>query len=177
MTHQPRLSLLESASDDENAEPNHQTELRQAASVSSDVGNKMRTHSASTDLVHSLLKQVESSVPSSSHLAVKEVSPTGFSIQVGSSSKACVTVSICDAKIPSFAATYPALKRDRRKGAETIEERMSTDMLAGAVVWIVRKVFRYGFVPPEGYRKNQDNRGRPNLKTLQRTRAVPASLS
>jgi len=122
----------------------------------------MNTATTPADLVRLLLKQVESSVPSSSHIAIKEISAAGFSIQVGIGPDALVTVSICDANIPSFAATYPALKKDRTEEAEIIEERTSTDMLAAGVVWIVRKVFRYGFVPPEGYRKKQINRGKPN---------------
>jgi len=115
------------------------------------------------ELIRLILKQIESSIGSASHMEIQNLTSNGFSVQVGSSPKAVVTVSVSDPKIPSFAATFPSLV-SRRTG-EMLEECTSDGLLALGVVWVIRKVFRYGFVPPEGYRKKQKNRGRPKRQS------------
>jgi hypothetical protein len=77
-------------------------------------------------------------------------------MQVGRDSNALVSISICDSQVPSFVVTYPRLRIDRR-GVEQFDEHTATNVLADGVRWITRKVFRYGFVPPEGYRKRFNN--------------------
>ena len=107
-----------------------------------------------------LLRQVQSSVPSPSHISVLGTASNGFCVQVGRNPDATISVSIHDPTIPSFAATYPSLKRIR--GKDVVRECTSLGILAEGVLWLVRKVYRYGFVPPEGYQKEQRNRGKPN---------------
>ncbi len=110
-------------------------------------------------IVDRLLLEIRESVSCASRITVISIDEAGFSVQLGQSAKAVVAVSLCDPERPSFSATYPKLIVDRH-GHETIEEQISEGILSQGVSWIVRKVFRYGFVPPEGYRRPQTNSGR-----------------
>ena len=85
---------------------------------------------------------------------------SGFTIQLGRSPDAEITVTLQDSPLPSFAVTYPALVVGREDD-ESVGERTAEDVLSPGVSWIVRKVFRFGFVPPEGYRRPQRNSGKP----------------
>jgi hypothetical protein len=105
-----------------------------------------------------LLLEIRESVSCSSRVNVLNIDETGFSIQLGQSAEAIVAVSLCDPDRPSFSASYPKLIADRH-GHETIEEQISEGILSEGVSWIVRKVFRFGFVPPEGYRRPHINSG------------------
>jgi hypothetical protein len=74
---------------------------------------------------------------------------------------ASVTVTLQDSTQPSFAVTYPALVVTR-DGDESVKEQNVEGVLSQGVSWIVRKVFRFGFVPPEGYHHPPGNAGRPH---------------
>jgi hypothetical protein len=137
-------------------------ESKNAGSLTKIVRQRMRTYSSSKTVMPSLLKQMQSSVASSSHIAVLRIGADGLCVRVGRDPNAIISVSICDPTIPSFAATYPCLKSIR--GKDVVRECTFGNMLAEGVVWVVRKVYRYGFVPLEGYRKEQVNRGKPNRR-------------
>jgi hypothetical protein len=107
-----------------------------------------------------LLFAVRESVPSPSHITVLATDASGFTIQLGRSHSATITVTLHDSTRPSFTVTYPALIR-ARDGAESICEQTAEGILSPGVSWIVRKVFRFGFVPLEGYRAPHSNSGRP----------------
>jgi hypothetical protein len=79
-------------------------------------------------------------------------------MQLGSSEDALISDTVYKPDRPSFSATYPILKTDR-KGLTSVVEQTSEDVLATAVKWFVRKVFKHGFVPPEGYSKEPRNTG------------------
>lgn len=108
--------------------------------------------------VERLLLEIRESVSCASRINVISIDETGFSIQLGRSAEAIVAVSVCDPDRPSFSASYPKLTVERH-GHETIEMQISEGILSEGVSWIVRKVFRYGFVPPEGYRRPHINSG------------------
>ena len=116
--------------------------------------------SAVQTTIEKLLLEVRQSVSSSSHLAVLALDRSGFTIQVGRSIEAVVTVTLHDAVTPSFSVTCPVLCVGR-DGHEAVQEQTSVGLLSQGVVWIVRKVFRFGFVPPEGYRRPPQNAGVP----------------
>jgi hypothetical protein len=105
-----------------------------------------------------LLHDILAVVGSSSQMAVLSMSDTDCTIQLGRSEDAIISITLCDPVRPTFSATYPALT-SRRDGSESIREQTSEGILAEGVAWIARKVFRFGFVPPEGYRSPQTNRG------------------
>ena len=104
--------------------------------------------------------EVRQSVSSSSHIAVLALDCFGFTIQIGRSAEAVVTVTLHDATVPSFAVTRPVLCVGR-DGHEAVREQTSAGVRSQGVAWIVRKVFRFGFVPPEGYRHPHQNAGIP----------------
>lgn len=111
-------------------------------------------------IVEKLLLEIRQAVSSSSHIAVLSLDHSGFTIQVGRSAEAVVTVTLHDAAIPSFAVTRPVLLVGR-DGHEAVRVQTSAGVRLQGVVWIVRKVFRFGFVPPEGYRRPHQNAGVP----------------
>ena len=111
-------------------------------------------------IIEKLLFEVRASVPSSLHLSVLASDDSGCTLQVGRSQNAVVTITLQDAVQFSFAITYPALSVGR-DGHEAVEERTSTDVGTRGVSWIVRKVFRFGFVPPDSYRRLPRNLGVP----------------
>jgi hypothetical protein len=111
-------------------------------------------------IIEALLFEIRESIPSSSHFIVTTLNESDCTIQLGRSPEALVAITLQDAVRPSFAATYPALSVDR-DGHETITEQTSEGILCQGVSWIVRKVFRFGFVPPEGYRRSARNSGIP----------------
>ena len=115
--------------------------------------------STDSDLIDHLLLEIQESVSCASRILVHERSSNGFTIQVGSSADALITVTVHNRERPSFSATYPLLSTDR-KGASAVVEHTSEDVLGTAVKWFTRKVFRHGFVPPEGYGKQHRNTGR-----------------
>lgn len=105
-----------------------------------------------------LLHDILAVVGGSSQMAVLSMSDSDCTIQLGRSEDAIISITLCDPLRPTFSATYPALM-SRRDGSESIREQTSEGILAEGVAWIARKVFRFGFVPPEGYRSPQTNRG------------------
>ena len=111
-------------------------------------------------ILERLLFEIRESVPSSSHIAVLMSNDLWFTIQLGRSGGAAVTVTLQDPAQPSFAVTYPALVATR-DGSESVREQTVDGILSPGVSWIVRKVFRFGFVPPEGDRRSRRNSGRP----------------
>jgi hypothetical protein len=112
---------------------------------------KLRNH-----ILEDLVLSLQGSVSCASRLVLHAEHEDGLTLQIGRDPNALVSISICDPRVPSFAVTYPRLRIDRR-GAERFDEHTATDVLTGGVRWFVRKVFRYGFVPPEGYRKRSRN--------------------
>ncbi len=115
--------------------------------------------SADSDLLDQLLLEIQESVSCFSRILVHERSSDGLTIQVGSSANALITVTVHNHERPSFSATYPLLSTDRN-GASVIVEHTSEDVLGDAIKWFTRKVFKHGFVPPEGYGKQPRNTGR-----------------
>jgi hypothetical protein len=111
-------------------------------------------------ILDQLLFEIRQSIPSSSHMSVLASDDSHFTIQLGRSHDAVVTVTLQDSARPTFAVTYPALVQDR-EGGESVREKTISGILSSGVSWIVRKVFRFGFVPPEGYRCSSRNSGRP----------------
>ena len=115
----------------------------------------MQSHQQVLDrLLHDILPVVGGS----SQMAILSMSDSDCTIQLGRSGDAIITVTLCDPIRPTFSITYPALTL-RRDGSESISEQTSDEILAEGVAWIARKVFRFGFVPPEGYGSPQSNRG------------------
>ncbi len=84
---------------------------------------------------------------------ITDQGPNFMTLQVGSSAEASVAISIHDPTIPTFSVTSPKLCSGRKGGSKVVEDT-STGILSAGVVWTVRKVFRFGFVPPEGYQKD-----------------------
>ena len=105
-----------------------------------------------------LLHDILAVVGSSSQMAVLSMSDSDCTIQLGRSEDAIISITLCDPSRPTFSITYPALTF-RRDGSESIGEQASDGILADGVAWIARKVFRFGFVPPDGYASPQSNRG------------------
>lgn len=114
--------------------------------------------SASQDTIEALYRHLLAGVPSSAHATILERDGERISLQVGRSTEAIVSVTVHDRAIPSFAVTYPV--RRTHDDREATSECTLVDVRTEGVVWIVRKVYRFGFVPPEGFRKEQRNRGR-----------------
>lgn len=106
-----------------------------------------------SELLERLFQEVQQSVSCSSRLVITDVGRDFMTIQVGRSDKASVSICVLDAAIPTYSVTFPKLHSDR-KGSNKIIEDTATGTLSAGVVWIIRKVFRFGFVPPEGYRKD-----------------------
>lgn len=120
----------------------------------------MATKRFEEEILERLLLEIRESVPSSSHISVLMMDNSALTIQLGRSSDAAITVTIQDSVRPSFAVTYPAMVVTR-DGGESIGEQTAEGVLSSGVSWIVRKVFRFGFVPPEGYRHPPRNPGKP----------------
>ena len=112
-------------------------------------------------ILETLLSEIEAAIPSSSHAMVESDDASGFSLQLGRSPAAVIIVTVEDPDTPYFSVTYPALIVSR-SGHESIEERTAERILSQGVAWIARKVFRFGHVPPEGYRRDHSNAGRPH---------------
>jgi hypothetical protein len=107
-----------------------------------------------------LLHEILAVVGGASQMAVLSRSDSDCTIQLGRSEDAIISITLCDPIRPTFSITYPLLTF-RRDGSESIRELTAEGILAEGVAWVARKVFRFGFVPPEGYRSPQSNRGAP----------------
>lgn len=69
-------------------------------------------------------------------------------VRLGSGDRSLVGIRIDDPTVPSFEVTYTRL-RAARKGEREFSEIQATGVLEAGLDWIIEKVARHGYVPPE----------------------------
>src|SRR5688500_8085217 len=100
-----------------------------------------------SEIFERLYKEIQQSVSDSSRLVITDAGSDHLTLQVGCGENSFVSISLDDATGPTFSATYPLLHSDR-KGFATIIDNNSANLRSEGLVWIIRKVFRFGFVAP-----------------------------
>jgi hypothetical protein len=75
-------------------------------------------------------------------------SSTRLVVRLGEDDRSVVAMRIDDPGIPSFAVSYTRLQTTR-KGDRKFSEVHVAGVLEAGLNWILRKVARHGYVPPE----------------------------
>ncbi len=81
-------------------------------------------------------------------LEVLRSTPEGFTVRFGDGDHGIVGVAVDDPGRPSFRVSYSEL-RIRRNRDRVICEVHSGGVLAAGVEWLMKKVARHGYLPPE----------------------------